>query len=72
MENGPRTLNIASLNPESMREPAIQQEIIKELTKNKIHIAMIQETNIVNDINYKMGNYRIITSAEENTKKLEL
>ena len=72
MGNGLRTLNIASLNPDSMRETTIRQEIINELTKNKIHIAMIQETHIVRDINYKMDNYRITTSAAGNTKKLEM
>ena len=65
MENGLRTLNIASLNPDSMKEATTQQEIINELTKNKIHIAMIQETHIAKDLNYIMGNYRIITSAAE-------
>ena len=72
MENGLRTLNIASLNPDSMKEPTIQQEIIKELTKNRIHIAMVQETHIIKYLNYKMDRYRIITSAAEKHKKLEL
>ena len=51
MEDGLRTLNIARTNPDSMKETTIQQEIISELTKHKIHIAMIQETNIAKDLN---------------------
>ena len=35
MENGLRTINIASLNPDSMREKETQREIIKNLTKTK-------------------------------------
>ena len=69
MEDGLRTLNIASLNPDTMKETEMQQGIINELTKNKIHIAMIQETHISKDLNYKMDNYRIITSAAEKNKE---
>ena len=35
MENRLRTLNIASLNPDSMRGKEMQREIIKNLTKTK-------------------------------------
>ena len=35
MEDGLRTLNIASLNPDSMKEVATQQAIINELTKKQ-------------------------------------
>ena len=35
MENGFRTLNVASLNPDSFKEQTTQQEIINELTKKK-------------------------------------
>ena len=45
MENGLRTLNIASLNPDSMKEKETRQEIINHLARNKIHIAVIQETH---------------------------
>ena len=69
MEDGLRTLNIERLNPDSMKETTIRQEIINELTKNKIHIAMIQETHIKKDLNYAMGNYSIITSAAEKNKE---
>ena len=69
MEEGLRTLNIASLNPDTMKETEMQQGIINELTKNKIHIAMIQETRISKDMNYMVGNYRIITSASEKNKE---
>ena len=63
MENGLRTLNIASLNPDSFKEHTTQQDIINELTKKKIHIATLQETNVTKDLNYQKDNYRIITSA---------
>ena len=68
MENGLRTLNIASLNPDSMKEPTTQQDITKALTENKIPIAMAQETRIVKNMNYRMDNYRIITSAAGKNK----
>ena len=69
MENGLRTLNIASLNPDSFKEHTTQQEIINELTKKKIHIATLQETNVTKDLNYQKDNYRIITSAADKTRK---
>ena len=62
MGYGLRTLNIASLNPDSTKATTIQQEIIKELTIDKIHIPMIQEALIAKDLNYMMDSYRIITS----------
>ena len=65
MENGLRTLNIASLNPDSMRETATQQEIVKGLAKKKIHIAEIQDTHITQDKSYMVDNYRIITAANK-------
>ena len=68
MENGTRTLNIASLNPDSMREKGTQQEIVKGITENKIHISAIQETHITRACNYMMGNYRGITAAAENNE----
>ena len=49
MENGLRALNIASLNPDSMRGREMQQEIVKILTKNKIHLAAIQVKHITAD-----------------------
>ena len=63
MENGLRTLNIARLNQDSMREMATQQEIVKGMCKNKIHIAEVKETHITQDKSYMMDNYRIITSS---------
>ena len=71
MENGLRTPNVASLHPDPMKEKATQQEIIKGLTRNKIHLAAIQETHITKDLSYTLGNYRIITTSAENTKKQE-
>ena len=64
ISNGLRTLNIAILNPDSMRE-ATMKEIIKGLARNRIHIAEIQETNITKDRSYIMGNYKIITAAAD-------
>ena len=63
MENGIRTLNIASLGPESMRETATHQEIVKSLNKNKI-----QETHITQDKSYMVDNYRIITASGDKSE----
>ena len=57
MANGLRTMNIASLNPDSMKEEQMQRDIIKDLTRNKIHIAAIQETHIIQDRDYLLDNY---------------
>ena len=35
MENGLRSLNISSSNPDSTKEPKTQQETVKELTKTR-------------------------------------
>ena len=37
MENGLRTLNIASLNPGAMRETTTQKEIVKGMEKQNTH-----------------------------------
>ena len=67
LENGIKSLNIAILNPDSMREATTQQEIVEDLTRNRIRIATIQETHITKDISYLLGNYRVITaSADKN------
>ena len=63
MKHGLRTTNIASLNPDSTKEEQMQRDIIKDLTRNKIHIAAIQETHIDQDRDYLIDNYRIITAA---------
>ena len=63
MENGLRAMNIDSLNPESTQEEQMQRDIIKNLTRNKIHISSIQETRIVKDRDLLRGNYRVITAA---------
>ena len=70
MEDGHRTLNIASLNPDSMRAREMQQEIVKSLTENEIHLSEIQETHITRACSYILDNYRIITSSGR-AKKLE-
>ena len=62
MENGLRAMNIASLNPDSTAEAQMQRDIIKDITRNKIHIAAIQETHITQDRDYLLDNYRIITA----------
>ena len=63
MGNGIRTLNIASPNPDSMKEEQTQQDIIKSITGNKIHIAAIPETQIANGRSYLLGDYRIIIAS---------
>ena len=52
-----------------MKEKETQQDIINQLTRNKIHIATIQETNIKTSLIYILGNYRIITTSAEKDKK---
>ena len=49
-----------------MRGKEMQQEIVKGLTKNKIHLSEIQETHITRFSNYMMDNYRIITASDKN------
>ena len=71
MENGLRTLNIAILGPDSMRETATHQEIVTGMYKNEIHIAEIQETHTTPDKRYMVGNYRIITAEAGRVKKQE-
>ena len=44
---GYRTLNILSLNPDNFISTTRKDDIIHELTKQKIHIASIQETHAV-------------------------
>ena len=69
MENGLRTMNIASLSPDSIKEELTQRDIIKDLTRNEIHIAGIQETHIIQGRDYLLDNYRIIPA--EATKRAE-
>ena len=69
MEKGLRTLNIASVNPDAMRCKEIRKAIVKCLTKNKIHLAEMQETHITRDCNYMVGNYRVITAAADKNKE---
>ena len=63
MAKGLRTLNISSLNPDSMRGKEMRREIGKGLTENKIRLSTIQGAHITRDFNYLVGNYRVITSA---------
>ena len=71
MQNGLRTLNFASSNPDSMRDKETQPEITKCLTGNKIRLSAIQETHIARDCNYMVGNYRVIAAAAEKAIPLE-
>ena len=72
MENGLRTLNIASLNPDSMKEKATHQEIIKGLARNKIHLSTIQETHITKDLSYThWATTGSSQQQQKNTKKQE-
>ena len=63
MPKGLRTMNIASLNPDSMKDEQVQRDIIKDPTRNKIHIAAAQATHITQDRDYILDNYRIITAS---------
>ena len=62
MEIGIRTINIAGLTRDSIKEKQAQRDIIKNLTRKWIHFAEIRETQIIQDIAYTLGNYREITS----------
>ena len=56
-------MNNSFLNPYSTKEEQTQRDNIKNLTRRKIHLAEIQETNIAQDSGYILGNYRITTSS---------
>ena len=71
MANGLRTMDIARLNPCSMKAEQMQRDIIKDLTRNKIHIAGIQETHITQDRDNLLDNYRIITTESTQGEKQE-
>ena len=71
MENGLRKLNIPSMNPDSTKRATTQQEIVKEITENRIHIAAIQETHITQDRIHLLGNYRIITASPDKREQQE-
>ena len=63
MENGLRTMNISSLNPDWMKAEQMQRDITKDLTRDKIHIAEIQETHNTQERDYLVDNYRLTTAA---------
>ena len=56
-ENGLRAMNIARINPDSAKEEQTQRDIIKNLTRNRIHIESTQETHIRNGRDYLPDNY---------------
>jgi len=51
------------MNPDHFIASQVQQDITQQLTKKKIHIAIIQETHIPRNLNYEKNGYRIITAA---------
>ena len=69
MENGLRTMNISSLNPDWMKAEQMQRDITKDLTRDKIHIAEIQETHIIHDRDYLLDNYTLITAASTKSEE---
>ena len=62
MDDGLCAVNISSLNPDSMEEEQTRRDIIKILARSKVNIAAIQETHIIQDRDYLLGNYRSTTS----------
>ena len=52
MENGVRTLNIAIVNPDSMKGAQMQRGVIKNIAGGKIHISEVRETHITKERNY--------------------
>jgi len=60
---GTNILNVASLNPDHFTTTETQNDIIQQLTQQKIHIAAIQETHIPRNHSFKRRNYKIINSA---------
>ena len=69
MEKGLNTLSVVSLNPGHFITNQVRRDITQQLTKRKIHIALIQETHIPRDLQYAKNEYCIITSAETKTPK---
>ena len=63
MDKGIRTLNIASLNPDSAKEEQAHRDIVTNLIRNRIHIAGIRETHVKQDRFCLLGNYRIINTS---------
>ena len=63
MQNGIRAPNIAIMNPDSVEAVQTQRDIVKNLTRHKIHITHVQETHITQSKRYRPGNYRIIATA---------
>ena len=55
MEDGLRTINIASANPNSTKEEQAQREVPKNLTRRKTHIDAIQAKHITQDRECAMG-----------------
>merc|ERR1712112_779559 len=63
MRKGLNTLTVVSLNPDHFITDQAQQDITQQLAKNKVHIAVIQETLIPRNLNYEKNGYRVIKSA---------
>ena len=62
-------MNISILSPNSMKEEQMRRDIIKNLARNKIHIASIRETHIAQDGAYLLYNYRAIAAAAAKKEK---
>lgn len=62
-KTGQKTLKIASINPDNLTSQNKQNDLLHELQRRKIHIALIQETHIPHDIEIARNGYKIITSA---------
>ena len=59
-----RAINIESLKPDSTKAEQMHIDIIKDMARGEIHISPTRETQTARDTKYKLGNYGITTSAE--------
>ena len=62
MATSERTLIISPIGPDNFQHRQSRWDITDILTYNKIHIAAVQETHIPQVQNYRLNEYRIITS----------
>jgi len=57
------------VNPDHLLTQEMQNDVTQQLAKQKIHVALIQETHIPRNINIIKNGYRIITSAAKPNPK---
>ena len=70
MQNAIRTMNTASLNPDSVKEEEqTHRDITKDLDRGKIHISAIEETHIAQGRRYLLENYRVATESATHPEK---